>query len=83
MNADRILVMSEGKLVGIGRHDELCETCPQYKEIVDSQLGDNDDDDDDDGFIEELLNPANETDINPENDETAGEEDKEEGSDGE
>lgn len=84
MNADRILVMSDGKLVGMGKHSELIETCPQYKEIVDSQLGDNDDDDD--GFIEELLNPADENASGGEYGEKAengGEIDSEEGSDGE
>lgn len=84
MNADRILVMSDGRLVGMGKHSELIETCPQYKEIVDSQLGDNDDDDD--GFIEELLNPADENASGGEDGEKAengGEIDSEEGSDGE
>ncbi len=83
MNADRILVMSGGRLVGMGKHDELCETCPQYKEIVDSQLGDNDGDDDDDGFMQELLNPGNEAGENPKNTESAEDETEKEGSDGE
>ena len=56
MNADRILVMSDGKLVGMGKHEELMETCPQYAEIVESQLGDVEDDTDD-NFLEEIMNP--------------------------
>ena len=38
MNADRILVLEEGKLVGIGTHSQLMETCDVYREIVSSQL---------------------------------------------
>ena len=38
MDADRILVLDEGRLVGVGRHDELVATCPVYREIVASQL---------------------------------------------
>ena len=37
-NADKILVIDEGKIVGEGRHSELLETCPLYKEIALSQL---------------------------------------------
>jgi ATP-binding cassette subfamily B protein len=37
-NADQILVLDEGKLVGIGRHDELMKGCQTYKEIALSQL---------------------------------------------
>ncbi|MFQ6724202.1 MAG: ABC transporter ATP-binding protein [Clostridia bacterium] len=37
-NADKILVIDEGKVVGIGKHDELLNTCPLYKEIALSQL---------------------------------------------
>lgn len=36
--ADRIVVLDDGVVVGIGRHDELLETCPTYVEIVESQL---------------------------------------------
>jgi ATP-binding cassette, subfamily B, multidrug efflux pump len=35
--ADQILVIERGRAVGLGAHDELCETCPTYVEIVDSQ----------------------------------------------
>ncbi len=38
MHADRILVLDEGRLVGVGRHDELLATCPVYREIVESQI---------------------------------------------
>jgi ATP-binding cassette, subfamily B, multidrug efflux pump len=37
-NADRIVVLGDGEVVGIGTHDELLETCPTYMEIVESQL---------------------------------------------
>ncbi|MCE4049399.1 ABC transporter ATP-binding protein [Bacillus sp. Au-Bac7] len=37
-DADRILVLDEGKIVGIGRHDELMQTCDVYQEIAYSQL---------------------------------------------
>ena len=38
MNADRIIVMDEGKVMGIGTHRELLNTCGTYQEIVRSQL---------------------------------------------
>ncbi len=37
-NAEQILVLDEGKIVGKGTHDELMETCPIYREIAISQL---------------------------------------------
>ena len=37
-NADQILVLDAGRIVGKGTHDELIESCPTYIEIVDSQL---------------------------------------------
>jgi ATP-binding cassette subfamily B protein len=37
-HADQILVLDEGRLVGVGTHDELMATCPTYAEIVLSQL---------------------------------------------
>jgi ATP-binding cassette subfamily B protein len=38
IEADQILVLEHGALVGIGRHDELMESCDTYVEIVESQL---------------------------------------------
>jgi len=40
LNADKILVMDEGKIVAEGNHTQLMDTSPIYKEIYDSQLGD-------------------------------------------
>jgi ATP-binding cassette, subfamily B, multidrug efflux pump len=37
-DADEILVLEDGRIVGTGRHDELVATCPTYAEIVESQL---------------------------------------------
>ncbi len=36
--ADEILVLENGRIIGRGTHDELVRTCPEYAEIVDSQL---------------------------------------------
>ena len=38
MNADKIIVLNEGKIVGIGSHKDLIENCEVYKEIASSQL---------------------------------------------
>lgn len=38
MDADQILVMDEGQIVGRGTHAQLLESCPTYQEIVASQL---------------------------------------------
>ncbi|WP_455013065.1 ABC transporter ATP-binding protein [Hominenteromicrobium sp.] len=40
MHAEKILVMENGRVIGMGTHDELMETCPLYREIGDSQIGD-------------------------------------------
>ncbi|HEY9411805.1 MAG TPA: ABC transporter ATP-binding protein [Jiangellaceae bacterium] len=37
-DADQIVVLEDGAVVGLGTHDELVETCPTYAEIVESQL---------------------------------------------
>jgi ATP-binding cassette subfamily B protein len=37
-DADLILVLEDGEVVGRGRHDDLLETCGTYREIVESQL---------------------------------------------
>ncbi len=39
MDADEILVVEDGEIIGRGRHDELLTTCPTYAEIVESQIG--------------------------------------------
>ena len=36
-NADKIIVLNDGEAVGVGTHEELLKSCPEYKEIVDSQ----------------------------------------------
>lgn len=38
MNADKIVVLDEGRVVGIGKHKDLLENCSVYKEIALSQL---------------------------------------------
>ena len=38
MEADRIVVLNEGEIVGIGKHKELLKTCTIYNEIASSQL---------------------------------------------
>ena len=38
MDADRIIVMDEGRIAGMGTHAELLTTCPVYREIATSQL---------------------------------------------
>ena len=39
-SADSILVLENGAIIGIGRHDELLQECAVYKEIWSSQMGD-------------------------------------------
>ena len=39
MHAERIIVLDDGRVVGMGTHDELLESCEPYREIVVSQLG--------------------------------------------
>ena len=38
-NADKIIVLEEGKIIGYGNHDDLIKDCYVYKEISDSQMG--------------------------------------------
>ncbi len=39
IDAERIVVLDEGRAVGVGTHSELLETCPEYRAIVQSQEG--------------------------------------------
>jgi ABC-type multidrug transport system fused ATPase/permease subunit len=39
LDADRILVVDDGRIVGQGTHAELLRTCPLYREIAEIQLG--------------------------------------------
>lgn len=36
-HADQIVVLNEGQMVGLGKHEELLQTCPVYREIYESQ----------------------------------------------
>ena len=38
MDADRILVLEDGKIAGLGTHDELMQNCEEYKEIYSLQM---------------------------------------------
>ena len=38
-NCDHILVIEDGEVIGSGKHEELLQTCTEYKEISDSQMG--------------------------------------------
>ena len=40
MDADRIVVIDDGAVVGVGRHEELLRTCPVYLDIARSQFSD-------------------------------------------
>jgi len=39
MDADKIVVLDQGEIVGMGKHDELIQCCTVYQEIVKSQVG--------------------------------------------
>lgn len=41
LNADRIIVLDDGAVVGSGNHEQLMVSCDEYREIVVSQLGEN------------------------------------------
>ena len=38
-SCDLIIVLDEGKVIGMGKHDDLLESCIEYKEISESQMG--------------------------------------------
>ena len=38
-HADLILVFADGRVIGAGKHDELLETCAEYRLIAESQMG--------------------------------------------
>ena len=39
MHCDKVYVLDGGRVVGVGKHEDLLENCSTYKEICDSQLG--------------------------------------------
>lgn len=39
LHADKIIVLDDGRIAGMGTHEELMASCPPYREIVASQLG--------------------------------------------
>lgn len=39
MNADKIMVLDEGRITGYGSHDELLAACESYREIYEAQMG--------------------------------------------
>ena len=39
LDADRILVIDDGRIIGQGTHVELIKNCPVYREIAELQLG--------------------------------------------
>ena len=38
-DSDLIIVLDDGNIIGMGKHDELLENCIEYREISDSQMG--------------------------------------------
>ena len=38
-DSDLIIVLDEGKIIGIGDHDSLLSECTEYREISESQMG--------------------------------------------
>ena len=45
-DADKIIVMDDGKIVGMGKHSELLENCHVYSEIYNSQLSNKEENED-------------------------------------
>ena len=38
MDADQIIVLDDGQIVGVGKHEQLLENCQVYREIYESQF---------------------------------------------
>ncbi|MGN1095446.1 MAG: hypothetical protein ACI4QR_03565, partial [Eubacteriales bacterium] len=38
-DCETIIVLDEGKIIGMGTHEELLSSCAEYREISDSQMG--------------------------------------------
>ena len=38
MDADQIIVLDDGQVVGVGKHEQLLENCQVYREIYESQF---------------------------------------------
>ena len=38
-DCDTIMVMEDGKIIGIGKHEDLLFNCDEYREISESQMG--------------------------------------------
>ena len=38
VDAEQIVVLDRGRVVGLGTHDDLRQSCPTYAEIVESQM---------------------------------------------
>ena len=38
-NADEIIVLDDGDVIGQGTHEQLMESCPEYREVAETQLG--------------------------------------------
>jgi len=38
VNVDRVIVLDAGRIVAIGRHEQLLRTCAFYHQLVDTQL---------------------------------------------
>ena len=38
-SCDLIIVLDKGRIIGMGKHEQLLEICPEYREISDSQMG--------------------------------------------
>ncbi len=39
MSLDQIIMLDEGRIIGIGTHEELLASTPQYRDIYETQMG--------------------------------------------